>query len=172
MIRWRRSLHNNLTSKNFIARTFVFANSCLFPKLLQPQADPSNAAWDEHFRSYKKVIILLLTSYIFNVIINIEKGKEITKMQIQITLFATNGKYRPISTILEIESMKEYCRHKALYQKKAILNICRTRKTTWKILQSYSYTSFKVREYNPEKIAQEKRIEKLYKKFKKSVDNK
>ena len=29
-------------------------------------------------------------------------------MKLQVTLFATNGKYRPISTIIEVESMQEY----------------------------------------------------------------
>lgn len=94
-------------------------------------------------------------------------------MKLQVTLFATNGKYRPISTIIEVESMQEYENNKTKYQTKAIANICHNRKTTWHKLKSDSYTSVKVREYNLEKIEQKtktKLIEKLYKNYQKSID--
>ena len=94
-------------------------------------------------------------------------------MKLQFTLFATNGKYRPISTIIEVESMQDYVNNKNKYQKKAIENICHNRKTTWYNLKQDSYTNVKVREYNEEKIAQQtkaKIIEKLYENYKKQKE--
>ena len=44
-------------------------------------------------------------------------------MKIQITLFHKDNKYKPMSTILEVESMEYYEEHKAELQKKAMLNI-------------------------------------------------
>ena len=73
-------------------------------------------------------------------------------MKLQVTLFATNGKYRPISTLINVESMEDYNKNKKKYQEKAILNICHNRKTTWKELVKNSYTGIKVREYDKEKI--------------------
>lgn len=74
-------------------------------------------------------------------------------MRLQVTLFATNGKYRPISTLINVESMEDYEKNKKKYQEKAILNICHSRKTTWKELVKNSYTGIKVREYDKEKIS-------------------
>ena len=98
-------------------------------------------------------------------------------MKLQVTLFATNGKYKPISTIIEVESMQEYESNKSKYQTKAIANICHNRKTTWSKLKSDSYTSVKVREYDLDKIEQEnnqkaktKLIEKLYQNYQNRLD--
>ena len=44
-------------------------------------------------------------------------------MKLQVTLFATNGKYKPISTLINVESMEDYEQNKRKYQEKAILNI-------------------------------------------------
>lgn len=95
-------------------------------------------------------------------------------MKLQLTLFATNGKYRPISTVIEIESLKDYVNNKAKYQKKAIENICHNRKTTWDTLKRQTYTTIKVREYNLEKIEEQNKInliKKMYEKRQKSIDN-
>ena len=94
-------------------------------------------------------------------------------MKLQVTLFATNGKYRPISTIIEVESMQDYVNNKGKYQKKAIENICHNRKTTWNNLKKDSYTNLKAREYDEQKIAQQtkaKLIEKLYENYKKQKE--
>ena len=94
-------------------------------------------------------------------------------MKLQVTLFATNGSYKPISTIIEVESLQDYKDNKKKYQEKAILNICHNRSITWKELQRLSYTSVKVREYNKEKIEQQAKINKLkkmYEKYQKSID--
>ena len=95
-------------------------------------------------------------------------------MNLQVTLFATNGKYRPISTVIRVENLKDYVNNKAKYQKKAIENICHNRRTDWNTLKKQSYTQVKVREYNIEKINQQTKInliKKLYEKKKKKVDN-
>ena len=98
-------------------------------------------------------------------------------MKLQVTLFATNGKYRPISTIIEVESIEDYVKYKKVYQTKAITNICHNRRTTWKDLKEQSYTTIKVREYDLEKIEKEKNqktkeeiIEKLYQNYKNRLD--
>ena len=73
-------------------------------------------------------------------------------MKIQITLFHKDNKYKPMSTILEVESMEYYEEHKAELQKKAMLNIAHNRKTTPQELLKQGYTKVKVREYDIKKI--------------------
>ena len=90
-------------------------------------------------------------------------------MKLQVTLFATNGKYRPISTLINIESMEDYNEHKRKYQEKAILSICHNRRTTWKELQDNSYTKIKVREYDKNKInlqTKKELLKRLYENYK------
>lgn len=95
-------------------------------------------------------------------------------MKLQFTLFATNGKYRPISTIINVESMEDYKKNKSKYQKTAIENICHNRKTDWETLKKQTYTMVKTREYNVEQIKEQNKIDlikKMYKKYQKSIDN-
>ena len=73
-------------------------------------------------------------------------------MKIQITFFQKDNKYKPVSTLLEVESMEYYEQHKAETQKRALLNIAHQRKTTPKELIDQGYTKIKVREYDIEKI--------------------
>ena len=90
-------------------------------------------------------------------------------MKLQVTLFATNGKYKPISTLINVESMEDYEQNKRKYQEKAILNICHNRRTTWKELQDDSYTKIKVREYDKDKInakAKRELLKRLYENYK------
>lgn len=98
-------------------------------------------------------------------------------MKLQFTLFAVNKKYKPISIVIEAKSLEDYENNKIYYQTKAIANICHNRQTTWKALKEYTYTTFKVREYDIKKIQErkkqktkEKTIEKLYKKYQKRLD--
>lgn len=88
-------------------------------------------------------------------------------MKLQITLFATNGKYKPISTIIEVESIEDYKKNKNKYQTKAIANICHNRKTDWNTLKRQTYTTVKVREYNLDKIAKQQKINLLKKMYEK-----
>ena len=73
-------------------------------------------------------------------------------MKIQITFFQKDNKYKPVSTLLEVESMEYYEQHKAETQRRALLNIAHQRKTTPKELINQGYTKIKVREYDIEKI--------------------
>ena len=77
-------------------------------------------------------------------------------IKLQVTLFDKNKKYRPISTLVNVESVEYYEQHKAEVQTKAILNICHNRKTTWDTLKRQGYTQVKTREYNKEEIEQQK----------------
>lgn len=94
-------------------------------------------------------------------------------MKLQFTLFAKNGQYRPISTIINVESMQDYKKNKATYQKKAIENICHNRRTTWKDLQEQTYTTVKVREYNINKMSNSQKrelLKRLCENYQKSID--
>ena len=73
-------------------------------------------------------------------------------MKIQITFFQKDNKYKPVSTLLEVESMEYYEQHKAETQTRALLNIAHNRKTTPQELLKQGYTKIKVREYDLEKI--------------------
>jgi hypothetical protein len=94
-------------------------------------------------------------------------------MKLQFTLFATNGLYRPISTIIDVDNMQDYKEHKTIYQKKAIENICHNRRTDWETLKRQTYTSVKVREYDIEKIDKQSKInliKKIAESYKSKVD--
>ena len=73
-------------------------------------------------------------------------------MKIQVTFFHNEGKYKPVSTIIEVESMEQYEQHKAEQQKRALLNIAHYRYTTPNDLIKEGYTKVKVREYDIDKI--------------------
>lgn len=90
-------------------------------------------------------------------------------INLQITLFSTTGKYKPMSTIIKVESKQEYINNKKLLQQKAILNICHNRRTTIDALKEQGYTIVKVREYDIEKIEKQKVINKI-KNIKKTID--
>ena len=72
-------------------------------------------------------------------------------MKMQITLFHKDNKYKPMSTILEVESMEYYEEHKAELQKKAMLNIGQQRYLTPQEIIKNGIKKVKVREYDIEK---------------------
>lgn len=74
-------------------------------------------------------------------------NKDNNNIIIQITLFSTTGKYKPISTLLEVESVAWYKEHAKECKEKAIRKICLQRNWTGKDLINYGYTSLKVRNY-------------------------
>lgn len=76
-------------------------------------------------------------------------------IKIQLTFFQKENKYKPISTLLEVESMDYYTSHKVELQRRALLNIAHQRKTTPKELIDQGYTKIKVREYDIEKIKEQ-----------------
>lgn len=77
-------------------------------------------------------------------------------VQIQLTLCSETGQYRPMSTIVEVESVAYYNEHKQEIQQKAIQRIRIQRKMDTWALKKYGYTKMKARVYDKEKIEQEK----------------
>lgn len=74
---------------------------------------------------------------------------------LQFTLFSTTGKYRPISTLLDVPSVREYNANASKYKEQAIVKMCVKNKTDTYYLNKYGYTKIKVRVYDKEKIEQE-----------------
>lgn len=68
-------------------------------------------------------------------------------MQIQVTLFSTTGKYKPVSCLIEVESAKYYFAHKAEIRQQGIVKICQKRLWNTHHLKQYGYTKVKMREY-------------------------
>lgn len=106
-------------------------------------------------------------------------------MKLQITFFHNEGKYKPVSTIIEVESIEQYEQHKAQEQRKALMNIAHYKHTTPQDLIRQGYTKVKTREYDVDKIKEQqdfqhrvnllkyyvrKRAEKKNKKLKKTID--
>lgn len=74
---------------------------------------------------------------------------------LQFTLVSTTGKYKPMSTLIEVPSIKEYNNNPEEYKKKAIRKMCIQRKTDGYYLKKNGYTQMKVRVYDKAKIEQE-----------------
>ena len=74
---------------------------------------------------------------------------------LQFTLVSTTGKYKPMSTLIEVPSIKEYNSNSEEYKKKAIRKMCIQRKTDGYYLKKNGYTQMKVRVYDKQKIEQE-----------------
>lgn len=70
---------------------------------------------------------------------------------LQFTLISTTGKYKPMSTLLEVPSVREYNNNLQWYKDKAIRKMCIQRKTDGYYLKRYGYTTLKVRVYEGEK---------------------
>lgn len=81
-------------------------------------------------------------------------------IRLQVTLFDTNNKYKPISTTVEVESVEYYKQHQQQTRQKAIEKICAKRYTTPKQLAKDGYNQIKVRVYQEQgKIKADKRAE-------------
>ncbi len=76
-------------------------------------------------------------------------------VSIQVTLFDVNGKYRPISTIVQAENLDAYTANKSKYHVRAIQKMCAQRCRTWASLKADGYQKMKARVYDKEKIAAE-----------------
>lgn len=75
----------------------------------------------------------------------------------QFTIFCADGKYKPISTILECKSDGDYLANQREYKKRAVAKICAQRNITPQWLRKYNYTQMAVRFYDPQAIEQQKR---------------
>ncbi len=84
-------------------------------------------------------------------------------IQLQITLFDKNNRYKPISTLVNVESVRYYNEHSAEVKTQGIIKICQKRGWTQRELKAYNYTTCKVRIYDKEKIEKEnkERYEKI-----------
>lgn len=76
-------------------------------------------------------------------------------MTLQYTLISTTGKYRPVSTLIEVPSMEDYKQNKREWNARAIKRILAKHYADTSWLKEYGYTTYKVREYNKEKIEAE-----------------
>ena len=84
---------------------------------------------------------------------------------IQVTLYDKLGKYRPISTLCQVESIEWFKKNKEKVKIEGVIKICQKRGWTQKELEKYNYKTCKMRVYNPEKIKQE--AKEKYEKIKK-----
>lgn len=74
---------------------------------------------------------------------------------IQYTMYSTTGKYRPISTLIQVPSMEDYEANKSEWNKRAIKRILAKRYVGPAWLKENGYTTYRVREYDKKKIEQE-----------------
>ena len=79
---------------------------------------------------------------------NNNNNKTTNNIIIQITLFDSNNRYKPVSTLIEVESIKYYKEHKQEIHTKAIQKICAKRQWTARDLLKYNYTKLKARNYS------------------------
>lgn len=68
-------------------------------------------------------------------------------MTIQVTLISEGG-YRPLSTLLEVENWATYQADKRKWNDRAIVKICGKRYMTAYDLKKYGYTTLKARPYD------------------------
>lgn len=77
-------------------------------------------------------------------------------MKYQITLVCDAGQYRPVSTVIESTEVNLLDRtQKKQIADKGIIKICAKRRWRSGDLKRFGYNRVKVREYDPEQIAQE-----------------
>ncbi len=70
--------------------------------------------------------------------------------KIQFTLYSTTGKYKPMSTVLQVESIAWANTHKEELKVRGVTKICAERKTDIWALQRNGYTKIKMRVYQRE----------------------
>lgn len=70
---------------------------------------------------------------------------------IQVTLFDKGGHYKPVSSLVKVESASYYNTHKADVQRSGIIKICQKRGWTKRELEKYGYTHCKMRLYENER---------------------
>ena len=83
-------------------------------------------------------------------------------MKMQVTIFDKNGIYKPLSTLIEVESA-ETANQKELINK-AYQKIASKKYMTSTELFEQGYQKVKIREYNPDKIKQENMIKYIIRK--------
>lgn len=69
---------------------------------------------------------------------------------IQVTLFDPNNHYKPVSSLITVESIEVFKTSKAQIAQEGIIKICQKRYWTKKDLKKYGYKECKVRVYKEE----------------------
>jgi len=76
-------------------------------------------------------------------------------IQYQVTLFDKQQRYKPVSTLISVESEEYFSTHRDEIKRKAVNMICQKRYWTARELKEYGYTTCKIRLYDKEKIEKE-----------------
>lgn len=76
-----------------------------------------------------------------------EKNKQ-EFITLQFTLFDTTGRYKPLSTLIKVKSVKWFKEHKEEIKQQAIQQICNQKRLTGKELAKLGYTKLKIRNYD------------------------
>lgn len=84
----------------------------------------------------------------FNKYIKKDNKESNNNIIIQVTLFDKDNKHKPISTLVDVESMEWYKHHSKEVKEIAIQKICNKRYMTGKELVELGYTIIKVRNYS------------------------
>lgn len=90
-------------------------------------------------------------------------------LKMQITLFDKENKYRPISTLIDVESIDDYNTNKKEYLQKAAAKIAAKRYLSITELKKQGFTQIKAREYTAERLerdAKKNELKRMYKAFK------
>ena len=74
---------------------------------------------------------------------------------LQVTLFDKGGHYKPVSTLINVESIEYFKSHRKEIKIAGVVKICQKRGWTQKELEKYGYKICKIRVYDPEKIREE-----------------
>lgn len=74
---------------------------------------------------------------------------------IQITLYSSSNKYKPMSTLVEVPSREYYTKHAAEVNASAIDKILIKRKMSAWVAKKYGYTKLSARVYDKERIERE-----------------
>lgn len=84
-------------------------------------------------------------------------------MQLQVTVFHKEDKYKPISTLVEIPMSEVVKKNFQPYKAKGIEKICLKRRWTYKEMTKMGYTKITTRIYDKQKIEEEnaKRYEQI-----------
>lgn len=74
---------------------------------------------------------------------------------LQVTLFDKEKHYKPVSTLINVESIEYFKSHRKETKIAGVVKICQKRGWTQKELEKYGYKICKIRVYDPEKIRKE-----------------
>ena len=77
--------------------------------------------------------------------------------KIQYTLYSKTNEYKPVSTIIEVETIKEVNANPDFYKQKAIQKICNQRSWSVADLKRFGYTQLKMRVYEEKVVVRKKK---------------